>query len=114
MYLSYNNNFLQPGSSIFITDIGTLLHQQLVCTTDRMPCCQNSDWNGEWYFPDDTQVGNIDEEPTSFYSSRDNRGNVYLLRLNDILFPIGNFCCRIQDAAGINQQLCVIIGELKL
>lgn len=115
MYLSHNGNLLQPGSTIFTTDVGTQFHQyeQLVCTTDKMPCCQDPNQNGEWFFPDDTQVMNINEKPTTFYSSRDHHGNVNLVRLNNTIhLQTGNFCCRIQNATGMDQELCVNIGEL--
>lgn len=112
VYLSHNGNIIVPGSNIFATDIGSSLDRQLVCTTDRMPCCQNPDQTSKWYFPDGTPLGNISGGPGTFYSNRDNNGNINLIRSYDAIHPqTGNFCCGIQDATGMDKKLCVNIGE---
>ena len=101
------------GSIILITDIGTSSPQQLVCTSDRMPCCQDPPQYGEWYFPDGSQVKHITEgSPTTFHRNRDNNGNVNLYRVNsDVMSPIGSFCCEIEDATVTNQTLCINISK---
>ena len=46
----------------------------------------------------------------TFHRSRDNDGNVYLLRTNHtVLSPSGKFCCEVEDATGRNQTLCINI-----
>lgn len=115
VYLSHNGTFLEPGSTVFITDIGTSSHQQLVCTTDRMPRCQYPNQNGYWFFPNWTPVniGALNGESETFYSSRDNNaGSISLLHSGNFThLQTGNFCCGIQDAMGTYRELCVIIGE---
>ena len=46
----------------------------------------------------------------AFHRSRDNAGNVYLLRtsLNAIVVS-GKFCCEVEDATGRNKTLCINI-----
>ena len=114
-YLSQNGRFIEPNSSIPITDIGTSSPQQLVCTSDRKPCCRDQPQYGEWKFPDGSQVIHISERPvpTAFHRNRDNDGNVYLYRVSsDIMSPTGRFCCEIEDATHMNQTICVNLGEL--
>ena len=46
----------------------------------------------------------------TFHRSRDNFGNVHLLRIAmNILSPSGKFCCEVEDATGRNQTLCINI-----
>ena len=116
VYLSYHDGIvLEPNSSILITDTGTTSPQQLVCTSDRKPCCLDQPHRyGEWYFPDGSQVKHISQTPvpTSYHRNRDNGGNVNLYRVsNSVLSPTGRFCCEIEDATATNQTLCVNFSE---
>ena len=105
-------NIVTNHSAILITDIGTSLPHQLVCTTDKIPCCQDSPQYGEWYFPDQTQVMEHSEESVTFYRNRDNNGNVNLFRVdNNVMSPTGRFCCVVEDASDTNQTHCIDIGE---
>ena len=114
VYLSQNGMLIEPDSNIPITDIGTLSPQQLVCTSDRKPCCQDQPQYGEWKFPDGNQVRHITEEqPTTFHRDRDNGGNVDLYRVSsDVMSPTGRYCCEIEDAMHMNQTICVNLGKL--
>ena len=115
VYLSYYDGIiLESNSSIPITDIGTSSPQQLVCTSDRKPCCLDQPQYGEWYFPDGSQVVSISERPvpTTFHGNRDNNGNVNVYRVSsDVTSPTGRFCCEIEDAIATNQTLCVNISK---
>ena len=115
VYLSfYDGIILESNSSILITDIGTSSPQQLVCTSDRMPCCLDQPQYGEWYFPDGSQVVSISEmtAPLTFYRDRDNNGNVILYRVSsDVTSPTGSFCCEIEDATDTNQTLYVNLSK---
>ena len=51
VYISHNGVFIEHDTSILITDIGTSSPHQLVCTTDRTPCCTTSG-AGNWFYPD--------------------------------------------------------------
>ena len=103
------------NSNIAINNIGTLSVIQdfefiVVCTSDRMPCCRDNPQYGEWYFPNGSQVIHEIEGAVAFHRSRDNAGNVYLLRTSHtVLSPSGKFCCEVEDATGRNQTLCINI-----
>ena len=98
-------------STIGITVVGTSETQpHLVCTTDRIPCCQKQPQYGEWYFPNGSQVIHNSEGAVAFHRNRDNEGNVHLFRTHyTIKSPVGRFCCEVEDSAGTNQTLCVNI-----
>ena len=98
-------------STIGITVLGTAeIQPHLVCTTDRMPCCQDQPHYGEWYFPNGSQVKHKTEGAVAFHRNRDNDGNVHLFRTHyTIKSPVGRFCCEVEDATHTNQTLCVNI-----
>ena len=78
-----------------------------------MPCCQGTNANGEWYFPNDYGQIPIMSTATSFYRNREDSGEVNLFRLNsDVMEPTGEFCCVVPDATGLVQTVCANIGEL--
>ena len=99
------------GSSIAINVIRTAQHLvHVVCTSDRMPCCHDPPRYGEWYFPNGSQVKHKTEGAVTFHRSRDNFGNIHLLRIGtNVLSPSGKFCCEVEDATGRNQTLCINI-----
>ena len=112
VYLSFNGSILINDSTIGIRAIRTdvKLRAHVVCTSDRMPCCQDPQKYGEWYFPNGSQVIHKSEGAVAFHRSRDNLGNVHLLRTNHtVMSPSGKFCCEVEDATGRNQKLCINI-----
>ena len=116
VYLSHDRSVLINDSNIAINNIQTSLdaihsHLILVCTSDRMPCCEADPQYGEWYFPNGSQVKHKDEEgAVAFHRRRDNAGNVYLLRISiNAMVVSGKFCCEVEDATGRNQTLCINI-----
>ena len=116
VYLSLGEAIgLRNNTCIPITDIGTLPPQQLVCTSDRKPCCQDQPHYGEWKFPNGSRVKHLMEGAIAFHSNRDNNGNVNLYRVNsDVRLPGGRFCCEIPDSYDTNKTLCVDIGNMSL
>ena len=113
VYLSYDGTVLEPNSMLHISNIGTSPRHQLsvICTTDRIPCCQEPQPHGEWKFPNGTLVT---EQSTAFRRNRDNNGNVNLYRVSsDVVSPTGRFCCEIDDATWLSPKtvLCVSICE---
>ena len=98
-------------STIGITVVGTAETQpHLVCTSDRMPCCQDQPQYGEWYFPNGSQVKHKTEGAVAFHRYRDNKENLHLYRTHyTIKSPVGRFCCEVEDATHTNQTLCVNI-----
>ena len=115
-YLSMSGKIIPSNRTIFITDIGTSSPQQpVVCTSDRMPCCQANPQYGEWKFPNGSQVIHITEGAVTFHRNRDNVGNVNLFRVSrNVMSPTGRFCCEIPDASDTDRTLCVDICEYKL
>lgn len=110
VYLSHNGSVLKPNSNIFITDIGTSSQDQLavICTTDRMPCCQDPPQHGEWKFPN----GSLVNDQSTFRRNRDNNGNVILFLVSgEVMSPTGRFCCEVEDATATDRSLCINVGE---
>ena len=116
VYLTHGTRIMtSPENTLLITDIGISPPHQLVCTSDRMPCCQDPPQYGEWKFPNGSQVLHISEGAVAFHRNRDNYGNVNLYRVSsDILSPAGRFCCEIEDATGTNHTLCVNMSKCLL
>ena len=107
--MNYSNN-----SIVNITNIGS--HDSaLLCITDNPSCCyrfnyyNNTYYNisriGEWYFPDKSKVP-IENYGGDFYRNRGDRV-VRLNRRNNAITPVGEYCCEVPDASGINQSVCV-------
>ena len=113
VYLSLGNNAgLENNTFLTFPDIGTKAPHQMVCTSDKMPCCRDPTQYGVWKFPNGSLVNHISEGAMAFHSDRDNFGNVNLYRVHDnVTSPGGQFCCEIEDATNTNQTLCVIIGK---
>ena len=103
------------NSVIPITEIGetnATSNTGLQCITDRMSCCASPIKQGNWLFPDGvTTVPGPQQSPTTFYRNRGNDGTINLNRVNtNIMMPIGQFCCRVLNAADTEQTVCVDIG----
>ena len=115
VYLFLNGVVIKPESNVFITNIGTSPQTQLICITDKNPCCTGPNAAGEWVFPDGTNVSVMNNSPTQFYRNRGSSGQVNLYRVNDdVITPTGRFCCRVPDAIDFNRTVCVNVGELKV
>ena len=107
----YPNN-----SVILITEIeetNATANNGLQCITDRRPCCAAIGGRaGEWFFPDNGGVVQIQGGATSFFRNRGNNGTVNLNRVSsDVMMPTGRFCCVVPDATGDDQTLCANIGN---
>ena len=115
MYISLGNYIaFENNSNIFVTEIGIEAPHQLVCTSDRKPCCRDPSQYGEWKFPNGSQVIHRTEGAVAFHRDRDNVGNVNLYRANErVIAPSGKFCCEIEDATNKNTTLCVMLGNSK-
>ena len=119
VYLSLNGETYANNSLVKITEIlnsDTMSNDNgaLQCITDRMPCCASRQYRlGEWYFPDQSRVP-IENHALTFYRNRGDDGSVKLNRLNNnIMAPLGQFCCEVLDATNASQRLYVKIGELR-
>ena len=73
-----------------------------------MPCCVYPNRAGDWFFPNGTEVYDY-----GLYQRRGYDGNITLnRRFSAVVSPTGLFCCRVPNARGVNQILCVNIGKL--
>jgi hypothetical protein len=115
VYLSFGGRIVPSNSTmIIVTDIGTSSPNQLICISDRKPCCQDQPLYGGWYFPNRNRVAHISERPapTAFHSDRNSRGEITLYRTStDVKSPVGQFCCETMDADNTNHTLCVTVCE---
>ena len=110
--LSINGVVIQPDSNVVITDIGTSQQHQLVCITDKIPCCTTPNRAGEWIFPNGSTVPTMGANPTQFYRNRGSSGEINLYRVNDdVITPTGRFCCKVPDAIDEVHNICVNIGK---
>ena len=109
-----NGKILASNINIFIEDIGILAPNQLVCTSDLIPCCRTPTKQGDWYFPDGRKVIHTSHGAVAFHRNRDDDGNVNLFRVsNTVLSPTGRFCCETKNSTENNQTICVNVCELK-
>ena len=122
VYLSLKGRVLANDSVIFITEIGetTAIPPQnsnngLQCITDRMPCCRFMGGQvGEWFFPSGRMVPS-GTGPTFYRNRGRDDGTVNLNRANTIVVsPTGLFCCKVPDATGIDQTVCINLGKPQL
>ena len=111
VYISHNGAVIEHDSSILITDIGTSSPHQLVCNTDRTPCCRGSNIAGDWFYPEGGLVMHTSASQ-GFGRDRSDNGEINLYRGDpDVMSPTGRFCCRVPDASDVEQMVCVNVGE---
>ena len=99
---------IQDNTCASISDIGSSQPNQLACITDRKPCCLSQ---GQWYYPNGSQIGINSAQNSLFYMERTNEGSVNLFRPSNVLEPHGEFCCKIADAMDADHTLCIDLGE---
>lgn len=103
------------GSALSVDMIGED-DQALICITTKIDCCSlNSSYRlGEWYYPGrNSKVGVMGLKNETFYRTRGHQ-KVLLHRRNNGKARTGMFCCEVPDSddnCGINQILCVSLGE---
>ena len=117
VYLSLGGRTIPSNSTIVLSDIGTSSPNQLICKSDRKPCCQGRPQYGGWYYPNQSQILHRSEQAPSvaFHSDRDNNGSINLYRTSsNSTSPVGRFCCETMDATNNNHTLCVTVCEFEL
>ena len=102
--LTLNNVQYTNNSVVNITDIGTG-SAALLCTTTYTPCCSSANQETQWYFPNGTQVSNIDTLP--YYRTRSRSPGAVRLNRNPGATTTGVFRCEILDATGAFQSIYV-------
>lgn len=104
----YPNNSVIQFDSIYYTPDHC---HSLLCTTDRVPCCSNSQ-SGNWYNVQPN--GSFVRVPTSqndYYQSRENDGTVRLIRQDGAKSEDSFYCCQLLDAMSTMQTLCITTGK---
>ena len=110
----YTNN-----TSLFITDVGDVDSNNVLCMTDLTGCC-TSPGRGQWIYPD----GFINADGNSLVRNNPSgddffrtRGDmvVRLERRNNSIGPTGQYCCQLQVTTMANPNtdltMCVILSE---
>ena len=112
MYLRLKGKEHRNNSIISIKEIETADHNgALQCITDSNDCCK-SDQVGEWIFPDGSTVpirgsGN----KNVIFRNRNDEGSVNLNRCDDeVVTPVGKYCCNVSDASDLFQTICANTG----
>ena len=97
----YSNN-----SIVNITDIGNGTNA-LYCFANRSDCCRGSDGgaNGEWFFPDGSQVDGNGRVSTLDFSRNRGPSAVLLNRRNNATGPTGVYLCEVLDVRNVNQSI---------
>ena len=113
IYLSLRGVYIANNSYVDVDDIGEA-DAALLCHTNKIDCCRFFR-EGEWYFPNSSQVQTEAWHYSSgfsefFYRNRQEQA----VRLNRRGNPLerGHFHCVIPDANYVNQILNVNICEL--
>ena len=108
---NYANNSIIHIISIGEGDCGALL-----CFTDLVECCRDSDTPdevgalGQWVYPNGSVVGTR-SDGQDFYVDR-GPSVVHLNRRSNAMSTTGLFCCEVPDATAKNTKICVnIVGK---
>ena len=108
---SYANN-----TSLFITDLGNVDNNNVLCMTDLADCC-TAPGRGQWIYPDDFL--NADGNSLVRFNDDDifrTRGAMMVVRLerrNNPIGPTGQYCCQVPTMATPNTDstMCVILSK---
>ena len=107
MYLSLNGEIIPNHGYVAISDIGSNDPTALLCNTDRGPD-SSGNAGGDWFAPDGTAVGNINNKNVPGFVR--NRGSMVVRLLRDTgpdPAAEGIFRSSILDAEGNNQMVYV-------
>ena len=109
--VNYPNNSVIEFDSIYYTPDHC---HSLLCTTDRVPCCSDSQ-GGNWYHvrSNGSFINVVSTTTTAdYYQSRENDGTLRLLRRDDAIQSTESetYCCQLPDASLFIHTLCVTIG----
>ena len=108
--VNYPNNSIIQFDSIYFTSDHC---HSLLCTTDRVPCCSNTQ-GGNWYqvHSNGSFINVVSTKMiTDYFQSTENDGTLRLIRRDDATQSSNSFyCCQLPDASLFIQTLCVTIG----
>ena len=108
----YTNN-----TSLFITDLGDVDSNNVLCMTDFDGCCTNPG-RGEWIYPNGTITEDSDPLVRNNPSDDDifrSRGNmvVRLESRNNPIAPTGQYCCQVPTMATPKSTMCIILSKFQ-
>ena len=110
--LAFKGMIHRNNSLFFVNELGKIESDDaLQCVTDKAGCCKKRPNRfGEWYFPNGSKIP-IEYYGPVFYRNRGDDGTVNLnyRTIHKDVPPIGHYCCRVPNAADVNQTLCVNI-----
>ena len=114
--LMFNGILYANDTSLFITDLGDVDNNNVLCMTDLDGCCTGPG-RGEWIYPDGFL--NVDGNSLVRNNARGDdifrtRGEVVRLeRRNNPIGPTGQYCCQVATMATPNtvSTMCVILSE---
>ena len=115
MYFTLGDEPYRNGDNILITEIGEGDDGALLCVTDLIQCCRGVDTPsvggalGQWLYPNGSFV-QVNDSGDDFYRDR-GPSVVRLHRRNNVMSPIGQFCCVVPDATSVNRTTCISICE---
>ena len=110
----YPNN-----TSLFITDVGDVDNNNVLCVTDLAGCC-TSPGRGQWIYPngfinaDGNSLVRNNPSGDDFFRSRGNM-IVRLERKNNAIGPTGQYCCQVPTMAtpDTDSTMCVILSKFQ-
>ena len=111
VYLSLNGRSSMNNSDVTVTDIGDGMEGgvggALLCYTDSMQCCNNTENTGRWFQAGGSDVG----DDGDLYVTK-GPNVVRLHRRNDTSPSAGMYCCEVPDVRSGKIITCVNIGWL--
>jgi hypothetical protein len=100
------------NAQIPITEIAMTSSGALLCRTDRTDCCgveRGEAREGEWFYPDGTQVLTLTSGQNF---SRSRRTSVVRLnRKENAMQPTGRYCCEVGTVVDTDAMICVNLSE---
>ena len=108
----YTNN-----TSLFITDVGDVDNNNVLCVTDLVGCCTGPG-QGQWIYPDgfinaDHSLVRNNPSGDDIFRTRGAMMVVRLERRNNPIGPTGQYCCQVATMANpyTDSTMCVILSE---
>ena len=66
---------------------------------------------GDWFYPNGELVNHTGHSQEFGRDRSDNREINLYRRGSNVMSPTGRFCCRVPDESGVEQTVCVNVGE---
>ena len=110
-------SYYANNTSLFITDVGDVGSNNVLCVTDLAGCCTGQ---GEWIYPD----GNNDADGNSLVRNNPSGDKIFrtrgdmvvrLERRNNAIGPTGQYCCQVATMAtpDTDSTMCIILSKFQ-